>query len=239
MLHCQSRTRRTPQTATVTATMGAGTTGQWAARSDENLMVEYVQQGTREAFEELVHRYERELYGYLRRFLHSAELAEDAFQAVFLQLHLNCRQFDPGRKFRPWLYRIATTRAIDLMRQNRRHKMISLNAELSSGGNRGLDLVNPRETNPSEQLEAAETGQEIRSAVESFPTRLKDVLVLVMFQGLRYQEAADTLGIPLGSVKSRLHEATSRLRRAMTVPPDAGSRKGSAARLAGLQSAKP
>ena len=59
-------------------------------------------------------------------------------------------------------------------------------------------------------------------AVDHFPARLKDVLVLVMFQGLKYQEAADILGIPLGSVKSRLHEAMLRLRRAfLSTPPEA------------------
>ena len=54
------------------------------------------------------------MYGYLRKYLKDAELAEDAFQATFLEVHLKCRQFDPSRRFRPWLYRIATTGAIDL-----------------------------------------------------------------------------------------------------------------------------
>ena len=224
MSHYPSTTRSKPRTATAMATQGVGRTGPWSTRLDEDLLLEYAEKGTREAFEELVHRYERELYGYLRRFLRSAELAEDAFQAVFLQLHLNCRQFDPGRKLRPWLYRIATTRAIDLMRQNRRHRAISLNVEPSDrGSSKGLreqDLVNPRDNGPSEQFEAAETGREVRSAVDNFPARLKEVLVLVMFQGLKYQEAADTLGIPLGSVKSRLHEAMLRLRRTfLSAPP--------------------
>ena len=84
----------------------------------------------------------------------------------------------------------------------------------SSEGLTGRDILSFRDAGPSEQFEAAETGREIRSAVDNFPARLKEVLVLVMFEGLKYREAADTLGIPLGSVKSRLHEATSRLRRA-------------------------
>ena len=146
MSHYPSKTRRRPHTATATATQGVGRIGPWSARPDEDLLVEYAEKGTREAFEELVHRYEREMYGYLRRFLRSAELAEDAFQAAFLQVHLNCRQFDPRRKFRPWLYRIATTRAIDLMRQNRRHKAISLNAEPSDrGSSERADGPRPRE----------------------------------------------------------------------------------------------
>ena len=66
---------------------------------DEDLLAEYAEKGTRDAFEELVHRYEGEMYGYLRKYVRNAELAEDAFQATFLDVHLKCRQFDPRRRF--------------------------------------------------------------------------------------------------------------------------------------------
>jgi RNA polymerase sigma-70 factor (ECF subfamily) len=209
-------------------TLGVGQIEPSPARSDEDLLLEYAEKGTREAFEEVVHRYEREMYGYLRRYVRSAELAEDAFQATFLQVHLKCRQFDPCRRFRPWLYRIATNQAIDLMRQNRRHNAVSLNAGTSDRGlSEGLtdrDILGFRDEGPSEQLEAAEDRQRIRSVVDKFPTRLRGVLDLVMFQGLKYQEAANTLGIPLGSVKSRMHEAVVRLRRTFTAPARVDSR---------------
>src|SRR5262245_20620765 len=102
--------------------------------SDEQLLIDYCQTGDRQLFSELVHRYERELYSYLRRYLGSAEMAEDAFQAAFLQIHLKRDQFEPGRKFRPWLYTIATNQAIDAQRRNRRHKMVSLD-RVGLGGN--------------------------------------------------------------------------------------------------------
>jgi RNA polymerase sigma-70 factor (ECF subfamily) len=203
-------------------THDVGRVGPWSVRRDEDLLVEYAQKQTREAFEELVHRYKREIYGYLRRYLRSAELAEDAFQATLLRVHLKCRKFDPCRRFRPWLYRIATNRAIDLLRQNRRHKAVSLNAGTSDrGSSEGLtdqDLLSFRDAGPSERLEAAEDRQRIRSVVDQFPTRLKGVLDLVIFQGLKYQEAADALQIPLGSVKSRMNAAVVRLRRTFMVP---------------------
>jgi RNA polymerase sigma-70 factor, ECF subfamily len=190
--------------------------------------MEYVEKKTREAFEELVHRYEHEMFIYFRRYLRSAELAEDAFQATFLQVHLKCRQFDPARRFRPWLYSIATNRAIDLLRQNRRHNAVSLNAGTSDQDSSEWlteqDILSFRDAAPNEQLEATEDRQQIRSAVDKCPTRLKGVLELVMFQGLKYQEAADTLGIPLGSVKSRMHEALVRLRRTFRVSVRVDSR---------------
>jgi RNA polymerase sigma-70 factor (ECF subfamily) len=222
MSHCPSKTERRQHTTTTTTTHEVGQIGAWSVRRDEDLLVEYAEKQTQDAFEELVHRYERELYSYLRRYLKNTERAEDAFQATFLQVHLKCGQFDPCRRFRPWLYRIATNRAIDLLRRNRRHNAVSLNAGMSdrdsSEGLTDQEIVDFRDAGPSAQLEAAEDRQRIRSAVDKFPTRLKGVIELVMFQGLKYQEAADTLRIPLGSVKSRMHAAVERLRRTFMVP---------------------
>ena len=206
-----------------------GKIGAWSVRRDEDLLVEYVEKDTREAFEELVHRYDRKIYSYLHRYLRSAELAEDASQATFLQVHLKCRNFDPRRRFQPWLYRIATNRAIDLLRRNRRHNAVSLNTGTSDwGSSEGLtdqNILSFRDADPSEQSEAAEDRRRIRSAVDKCPTRLKGVLELVMFQGLKYQEAADTLGIPLGTVKSRMHGAVVRLRRTFMAPARVDSRE--------------
>ncbi len=105
-----------------------------AVRPDEELLAAYVETENRDAFEELVHRYERELYSYLRHFLGDAQLAEDAFQTTFLQVHLKCRQFAPGRRLRPWLYTIAANQAVDLLRRNRRHKAVSLGTAAGDGG---------------------------------------------------------------------------------------------------------
>jgi RNA polymerase sigma-70 factor (ECF subfamily) len=205
-----------------------GQIGAWSVRRDEDLLAEYVEKETREAFEELVHRYDRKIHSYLNRYLRNAELAEDAFQATFLQVHLKCRDFDPRRRFQPWLYRIATNHAIDLLRRNRRHNAVSLNTGTSDrGSSEGLtdqNILSFRDADPSEQSEAAEDRRRIRSALDKCPTRLKGVLELVMFQGLSYRQAADKLGIPLGTVKSRMHGAVARLRSTFMPPARVDSR---------------
>src|SRR5262249_62113741 len=113
-----------------------------------------------QAFSELVHRYERELYSYLRRYLGDATMAEDAFQATFLQVHLKCDQFEEGRKFRPWLYTIATNQAIDAQRRNKRHRSISLdrNTKSETTGDVGtlMDLFVSREPPPEVPIDAAQ-----------------------------------------------------------------------------------
>jgi len=183
--------------------------------TDEELLLGYRDQGDRGAFDQLVHRYERELFGYLRHYLGDADMAEDVFQQTFLQVHLKCSQFDSDRKVRPWLYTVATHQAIDLQRRNRRHRMVSL--DRSMGGKSGdddnglVDLLGSSEMEPGDEAEAVETRDQVRAAVDSLPEQTKQVVVLVYFQGLKYREAAEVLSIPVGTVKSRLHAAIQKL----------------------------
>ena len=104
--------------------------GSPSAWSDEKLLLEYRDHGNRPAFEELVRRYEKELYGYLRHCLGDAQMAEDVFQQTFLQVHLKCGQFECERKLRPWLYAVATNQAIDFQRRSGRHRMVSLDRRI-------------------------------------------------------------------------------------------------------------
>ncbi len=183
---------------------------QW---TDEDLLLEYRSTQHRGAFEELVHRYERELYNYLRHYLGDAEGAEDAFQTTFLQVHLKCDQFEEGRAFRPWLYRIATNQAIDLRRRNRRHGAVSIDENFGddeSSINFG-DVLQSEEPTPMEQSINGEQATQVRQAVDQLPDILKQVLYLVYFQGMKYNDAAESLGIPFGTVKSRLNAAVKKL----------------------------
>lgn len=187
---------------------------QFAAQSDEELLLSYRDTGNRELFALLVKRYERELYSYLRRYLGDAEMAEDAFQAAFLQVHLKCQHYEAGRAVRPWLYTIATNQAIDAQRRNRRHRMVSLDrAGVTTGDDVGklLDLLVSHEASPTARHTAMERQAWLASAVEQLPEGLQDVVNLVYFQEMKYRDAAESLGIPVGTVKSRIHAAVARL----------------------------
>ena len=87
--------------------------------TDEELMNKYREDGRADLFNELVHRYERELYRYLARYLGDPTAAEDVFQNTFLQVHLKRGLFENGRPFRPWLYAIATHQAVDALQEGR------------------------------------------------------------------------------------------------------------------------
>ena len=189
--------------------------------SDEELLLDYRDHGNRPAFEELVHRYEKELYGYLRNYLSDPETAEDVFQQTFLQVYLKCDQFEPERKLRPWLYAVATNQAIDHQRHYGRHRMASLDRRMGKDEENDtgafVELFDSPLRGPAEETEDHEQAGEIRRAVGELPEPMRQVVLLVYFQGLKYREAAHALGIPVGTVKSRLHGAVQKLGEVLTL----------------------
>ena len=179
--------------------------------------------GETEALGILVRRYERELYGYLRRYLGDGSLAEDVFQNTFLQLYVKSGQYEPGRPVRPWLYTIATHQAIDALRRNGRHQALSLEQgrDEASGGdvNTLLETLESRGPGPLDLASGRERQERVRASVERLPDFLRQVLVLAYYQGLKYREIAEVLGIPVGTVKSRLHAALVKLQEAWAEAP--------------------
>lgn len=182
--------------------------------SDEALLAAYREKGDRALFNQLMSRYQREIYSYLRRYIGSAEMAEDAFQGTFLQVHLKCQQFDSSRRFRPWLYAIATNQAIDVQRRNKRHRMVSLDRTPNDSDARNSSWAEKLVGGTTDPLLAAskqESGDWMKDSIASLGQPMQQVIQLVYYQGLKYREAADVLGIPVGTVKSRLHAAVQRL----------------------------
>ena len=189
---------------------------------DEALLLRYRASGDRALFSELVQRYERELYNYLRRYLADAEMAEDVFQATFLLVHLKCKQFETGRRFRPWLYAIATNAAIDAQRRNKRHRAVSLD-RIGAGGQedeaaRLVDILESEDPDPLLQASRLEHGQWVQAALDELSEQMRSVVHLVYYQGMKYREAAEILDIPVGTVKSRLHSAIIKLHESWNSP---------------------
>jgi RNA polymerase sigma-70 factor (ECF subfamily) len=187
-----------------------------AEPADEALMLRCRDRGDRIAFDILIHRYEWELYHYLLRYLRSPDLAEEVFQTAFLKAFQNRGQYQPERQFRPWLYRIATHEAIDALRRAGRRRMVSLD-RIPAAGKTGdehdalVKLLEAETPEPPAVADAKELREWTHEAVDALPESLRSVVLLVYFQGLKYHEAAEVLGIPVGTVKSRLHAALVKL----------------------------
>jgi len=183
--------------------------------TDEDLLARYVA-GEREALEILIRRYRDELLHYLVRFLGSRPAAEDAFQETFLQIHLSGETFDAQRRFKPWLFAIAANKARDSLRRSGRRRAISLSAP-ADGTDEGAALVDFM-AGPSEAIEQplsdGERRERVRRVVAAMPEHLREILLLGYFHAFTYQQMAEALEIPLGTVKSRLHAAVSSFSRA-------------------------
>ena len=183
---------------------------QWTNWTDEELLLEYRCTGVREAFEEIVHRYERELYSYLYHYLGNAANAEDVFQKTFLAVWRDCDTFDADREFRPWLYRIATNKAIDHLRQAKRFRVIGQIDKISNPVSI-VDNIIGNEPEPFEEPMDREIVGKVREAVEQLPKPLRQAVYMVYFQGLTYREAADAVGIHFTTISLRLQSAIKKL----------------------------
>jgi len=197
-------------------TLGSNSAEDLGQLSDEELMGRYREESRAELFTELVHRYERELYRYLARYLGDPTLAEDVFQNTFLQVHLKRGLFEEGRPFRPWLYAIATHQAVDALRKVGRHPTVSLDQRVGSGSHDSdsgnlIDLLVSEETGPLARMQETERQQWVRESIARLPEALRQTLILAYHQDLKYREIADILKIPVGTVKSRLHAALEKL----------------------------
>lgn len=182
--------------------------------SDEDLVMRYADTGAREIFEELLGRYEAEIYTYLKRFLRDQQQAEDVFQATFLSVHLRISQFEKGKRFRPWLYAIATNKAIDSQRRLKRHRIMSIDApyaDFQDGHETMAALLEAKGLSPSESVERREMSQKVRDLLTQLNGPTQELIQLAVFQGVKYAEIAEKFGIPVGTVKSRVHNAMKRL----------------------------
>jgi RNA polymerase sigma-70 factor (ECF subfamily) len=180
-------------------------------KTDEQLIAAY-QRGDRDSFQQLVGRYERELFHFLVRFLSDRAAAEDVFQETFLQIHQSAPTFDIHRRFRPWLFTIAANKARDLIRSNGRRPTNPLQASVNSGDDDSaefIDLMKSSDEMPDAPLMQKELRQKVQLTVTTMPEHLREILLLSYFHQFPYKQISDILDIPLGTVKSRLHSAVA------------------------------
>jgi RNA polymerase sigma-70 factor (ECF subfamily) len=191
------------------------------ALSDEQLFDRY-RKGDVACLREIIERYQPDLMRFLYRLVGDQAGAEDVFQETFVQLHLSAAAFDMDRKFRPWLFTIAANKARDFLRKKNRRRMLELSAPMSGGSDDDasssyVDLLEVDVPPPDARLSNEETSERVQRALDRLPYALREILLLAYFQRLSYAQVADELGIPLGTVKSRLHSAVAAFAKAWEV----------------------
>lgn len=181
------------------------------AVTDEQLFDRY-RKGDVACLREIIERYQPDLMRFLYRLVGEQAGAEDVFQETFVQLHLSAGAFDMERRFRPWLFTIAANKARDYLRKKNRRRMLELSAPTSGDDDASgsfVDLLEVDVPPPDARLSSLETSEQVQRALDRLPYALREILLLAYFQRLSYAQVADELGIPLGTVKSRLHSAVA------------------------------
>lgn len=170
-------------------------------------LVSQAQEGDLEAFNMIVERYQAHVFNLSARILGNRTTAEDITQETFISAYRAIKKFRGG-SLRSWLLSIAANASRDFLRSSRRRPEQSLDESLL---NPGFQAVSGDES-PEQQALRGELGAEIQRAILTLPTDQRTVLVLIDVQGLSYEEAADSTGASLGTVKSRLSRARGRVR---------------------------
>jgi RNA polymerase sigma-70 factor, ECF subfamily len=162
--------------------------------------------GRREAFGELVLRHQNRLYTTLVHVTGSAAEAEDVVQEAFVQAFLKLSTFQGTSSFYTWLYRIAFNFAVS--RRRRRRPELSVDEHRELGGPEPID----GQLEACEQLERDEGVQRVRAAMAQLSDEHRTILILREMEGCCYETIAELLGLPVGTVRSRIHRARSQLR---------------------------
>ena len=172
---------------------------------NESELVSQAQQGDRSAFGELVRHHRSGVINVVYRMCGDPQLAEDSAQEAFIRAWQKLPGYQPRSPFRNWLYRIATNVALDTLRRERDTVDVD-KVQLST-----------RTQGPEDSFDQSERAELVREAVLALPPASRAVLVLREYEGLSYKQIAATLGIPIGTVMSRLNYARTQL--AATLAP--------------------
>jgi RNA polymerase sigma-70 factor (ECF subfamily) len=179
--------------------------------TDEADLVQASKNGDIYAFNRLVTVYQERIYNLALRILGDEDAADDVTQNTFLSAYVNLRNFRNG-SFRGWLWRIATNACYDVYRNNQRHPVQPLERDDFSEERLSLpgELIAINDV-PELEYEKRELEQVVQQALDNLTMDLRMAVVLVDLQGYDYQEAANILDVPIGTVKSRLARARHRL----------------------------
>ena len=173
---------------------------------DDFQLMERVKRGSAEAFTELFGRHQAALYRFFRRLGADRSQAEDEVQETFLKIYVHRARYRPLVSFRAFLYSVARNTWYDRLRKKRRSREIVRLDDLNPATTDDLNLSTPS------SVEKTDSRIDVQESLNSLSERMRVVLILSVYQGLSYPEIADVLGIPVGTVKTRVFYALRRLK---------------------------
>ena len=182
-----------------------------SGEATDEVLMNRAQTGDVRAFAELVQRYKDPMYNLAYRMLRDRQEAEDIAQETFLHVFRALNRFQTGERFSPWVYRIATNLCLDKLRRNK-GMSISLDAPMGPESDVYLQVADPGD-GPDAALELSELRDDVQRAVDALPERYRTIVILRHLHDRSYEEIAEIVDLPLGTVKTRLFRAREILRR--------------------------
>ncbi|HZQ91004.1 MAG TPA: sigma-70 family RNA polymerase sigma factor [Terriglobales bacterium] len=180
--------------------------------SDEMALVQSAKAGSVEAFEELVRRYDRNVFRIAQHITQNREDAEDVVQDAFLKAFQNLEQFQGNSKFYTWLVRIAVNEALMRLRRRRTGQMVSIDEDIQTEEDSVPREIADWSPNPEQLYDQGELKEILGKTIQGLPASFRTVFVLRDVEGLSTEETADALGLSVPAVKSRLLRARLQLR---------------------------
>ncbi|MEQ1829381.1 MAG: sigma-70 family RNA polymerase sigma factor [Pirellula sp.] len=177
---------------------------------EENSLIDCILKGESPKFQQLVESYQKRIYSTVHAMLGNRQDAEDVTQETFLTAFRKLDQFQHRSSFYTWLYRISFNLAIDLQRRGvRKNKIFSQSiAEITPPS---VGQVSTRNT-PDQLAISNETATQVRVALSKLDSDRRNIIVMRDIEGMEYSEIATMLGLPVGTVRSRLHRARLELK---------------------------
>lgn len=181
-----------------------------AADASDVRIIREVQAGRREAFESLVRKYMRRAHGIAMQFVQNSDDALDLSQDAFLKTFKAVDRFDTNQRFFPWFYKILKNTCLTFLKRKGLVRRFSLSA--GEDGEPDYQLVDEAAVSPHAVLAGGELREEFWKVFSKQSLKDREIISLRHFQELSYQEIADVLDIPIGTVMSRLYHARRKLR---------------------------
>lgn len=179
----------------------------------ENELIERIKHGNRDAFTELMERYQTQVFNIAYSMLSDYEDASDATQEVFIKIYKSITSFKGQSAFTTWVYAICRNVCNDILRKRKKHSMnISLYGDDEDEGAPIRNMKSDTPT-PEETVEADERQKLVRDAIASLKPEYCEIIVYSDMQQLSYEEIAAILKCPVGTVRSRLNRARTALRK--------------------------
>lgn len=180
--------------------------------ADDLMLIERSRSGNRAAFDELIARHQQRAYQYAFRLTRDPEEAGDIVAESFLRMYKALSNFKGDSAFTTWMYRIATNCFLDIRKKKRNKPAISLEATVQTNDGEVAYQFEDDAPSPQDEAERKETMAAVQAAIDQLPDYQRAIITMYHAEMRSYEDIANTLHLPIGTVKSRLNRARMSLR---------------------------